>query len=578
MIKSSLRRQLVLPFVSMVAIVALAIGWVSFQATAEAVGALMQRVLLDMVGRVGGVTGNHLVEARTVLEAVVPESHGGALPPPFVASPATLEDQFWSLSVSGQPEASGRAVYFGGADGSFVGIDRTVPDRVELYLRQPGELQRRVYLIDAPGDRERLLRSDDYDPRQRPWYRAALAQPQAKPVWAPVYHDFSNARSTLTLARAVYRADRQLAGAVATDLPLAALTAALRRLKLSEHGVLFLLDADGRLVVSSSADEPFRPVEAPPRQARVGGLQTELIGAAGARAKAWKAANIDMRLPRHEQFELRGEAMEMAAARLDPKYGLDWSIVVAAPRADFMGGVTRSLYNGLLIAAVCILVALLFGLAILNRVLADIRQLTDAAHKVGAGEPLPKLEIERSDELGQLAQTFFEMERNLRTDRLTGVATREWLLQQVATLQRRGRRRFALLFVDLDNFKFINDHYGHDAGDQVLASVAARMKMAVRSSDVVARYGGDEFAVLLKDTGSMREIFAVERKLAALVEQPVELDSGGETIGVSIGWAMFPHDGDTVEKLLKVADLRMFASKKERKSVRDGSTEVVFEG
>ncbi|MGB6055831.1 MAG: cache domain-containing protein, partial [Burkholderiaceae bacterium] len=251
MIKSSLRRQLVLPFVSMVAIVALAIGWVSFQATAEAVGALMQRVLLDMVGRVGGVTGNHLVEARTVLEALAPEPHGSA--PPFVASPATLEDQFWSLSVSGQPEASGRAVYFGGADGSFIGIDRTVPDRIELYLRQPGELQRRVYLIDAPGDRERKLRSDDYDPRQRPWYRAAAAQPQAKPVWSPVYHDFSNARSTLTLARAVYRADRQLAGVVATDLPLAALTAALQRLKISEHGVVFLLDADGRLVASSSA-------------------------------------------------------------------------------------------------------------------------------------------------------------------------------------------------------------------------------------------------------------------------------------------------------------------------------------
>ncbi len=125
-----------------------------------------------------------------------------------------------------------------------------------------------------------------------------------------------------------------------------------------------------------------------------------------------------------------------------------------------------------------------------------------------------------------------------------------------------------MLFVDLDNFKFINDRYGHDAGDRVLASVAARMKLAVRSSDIVARYGGDEFLVLLKDMGSMRDIFAAEQKISSLSEQPIELAQGSETVGVSIGWARFPHDGENFEQLLKVADERMFASKKQRKAAR----------
>jgi diguanylate cyclase (GGDEF)-like protein len=221
-----------------------------------------------------------------------------------------------------------------------------------------------------------------------------------------------------------------------------------------------------------------------------------------------------------------------------------------------------------------VLIALALGVNILNRILRDIRTLTDAAQQVGNGEPLPALNIRRRDEIGQLAQTFSEMEHNLRIDKLTGVFNRESLNAQVEFLHRQAERQpdrnisFALLFIDLDRFKSINDQYGHAAGDQTLIIVAARLKSAVRGSDVVARYGGDEFVILLKGVTKLDDVIETSDKIRDIVEEPIRLEHTTVHVGVSLGWAIFPEDGTETKKLLKVADSRMFQTKKIRKAAR----------
>ncbi|MFC6519509.1 diguanylate cyclase [Undibacterium arcticum] len=205
----------------------------------------------------------------------------------------------------------------------------------------------------------------------------------------------------------------------------------------------------------------------------------------------------------------------------------------------------------------------------------DIRKLTNAAKKIGNGEPVLRLRINREDEIGQLARTFNEMEHNLRIDKLTAVFNRESLLAQIRFLKRRPNQgplektQFALLFIDLDEFKGINDHYGHDAGDQFLITVAARLKTAVRTTDVVGRYGGDEFVVLLKDVGAVSDVTAAEEKIRSIVEAPMTLQKHSVNVGVSIGWAMFPQDGRDADALMKVADSRMFDSKKDARRRAD---------
>lgn len=143
-----------------------------------------------------------------------------------------------------------------------------------------------------------------------------------------------------------------------------------------------------------------------------------------------------------------------------------------------------------------------------------------------------------------------------RRDPLTGLYNRRVLYDELGLLVRRGGPCAVVLF-DLDGFKAVNDERGHLYGDRVLEKVAAAMAGAVRRGDVVARYGGDEFAVVV--AGGRREAEAVrERVERAVVLALLEM---GVTAGVSSGTGVFPDDGRSVEELLQAADRRLYAAK-----------------
>lgn len=569
--KSSLRRQLVLPYVVLVVFVSVAIGWVSSRAGETAVITLAHRALAEMADHIRSATEQHLAGALKVLNAVYPDP--ALLPKPYPVSDdtASLEARLWI--ASGLFADVNDYVYFGGEDGRFVGVRRAGQAFVELRLREPGANTRRIYATTAPGDRSQLLRTDGFDPRTRPWYDVAAAK--SGPVWSQTYSDYTTREPTITLARAVRRADSKLVGVLATDLPLKVMSGFLRATKLSDNGVAFVMDSQGYIVATSAGEHPFKAVKGVPQRMRADEMHTVLIrNAAASIMDARSARGIE-----DSVLELAGVTgpIDVAVRPIGSQYGLDWIAVVAVPRADFMGGMSRSLVQAMAIAAICVLIALALGLTILNRILRDIRVLTDAARRVGDGEPLPSLNIRRHDEIGQLALSFSEMEHNLRIDKLTAVFNRASLIAQIGFLRRQleqksiERPNFALLFIDLDHFKKINDQYGHGAGDKALMTVAARLKDAVRVTDVVARYGGDEFVVLLKGVTKTADVVAMEEKIREVVEEPVRIDHGTVRVGVSIGWAIFPEDGEDVDALLKIADKRMFDTKKNRKAAREST-------
>jgi diguanylate cyclase (GGDEF)-like protein len=268
-------------------------------------------------------------------------------------------------------------------------------------------------------------------------------------------------------------------------------------------------------------------------------------------------------------FEMNGDKVDVAYASLGNQFGLSWTSIVVVPRSDFMGGINNSVLQSIGIVVLFIVLALIAGLLAIEHMLRDIRQLTAAALKVGNGEPLPRLHIHRKDEIGNLVKTFIEMENKLRFDRLTHVNNRDFLIAQIEFLQQHAeanpaeRINFTLLFLDLDKFKAINDTYGHAAGDQLLIVIAARLKAAVRETDTVARFGGDEFVVLLNGTSSTHDIQTTVDKIHSLVEQPIALADHTVSIGVSVGWAIYPTEAQTYSSLVDIADARMFSRKKE---------------
>lgn len=131
---------------------------------------------------------------------------------------------------------------------------------------------------------------------------------------------------------------------------------------------------------------------------------------------------------------------------------------------------------------------------------------------------------------------------------------------------RRYHHFFAILFIDLDRFKIINDTLGHEAGDQLLREISARLTSAVRGSDIVARLGGDEFVVLLQEISDATQAAAVARKILAAVIKPMELNGQECRVSASIGICLYPTDARDEVGLMKNADIAMYRAKSEGKN------------
>ena len=140
------------------------------------------------------------------------------------------------------------------------------------------------------------------------------------------------------------------------------------------------------------------------------------------------------------------------------------------------------------------------------------------------------------------------------------------LLRHAIEVAQRYQRQFAVLFIDLDRFKIINDSLGHDAGDVLLLEIANRLRQTLRSSDVVARLGGDEFVVILGETADNDDIERIARNLLSVLGQPLQLSGHECNITASIGIAMYPSDGADVQTLTKNADMAMYLAKEDGKN------------
>jgi len=149
-------------------------------------------------------------------------------------------------------------------------------------------------------------------------------------------------------------------------------------------------------------------------------------------------------------------------------------------------------------------------------------------------------------------------------DELTGLYNRAKLYEMfdcfLLTSQRAGQN-FAVLFVDLDNFKQVNDSLGHEAGDQLLRVVARRMRKYLRQDDCVARLGGDEFIILLRDVADKQAVCRVVELLIEKISSPIRLDVAMVHVGMSAGVAVYPFDGDTVQTLMRNADSALYDAK-----------------
>ena len=233
--------------------------------------------------------------------------------------------------------------------------------------------------------------------------------------------------------------------------------------------------------------------------------------------------------------------------------------------------------------------SLLLSLPLVRRITRPLALLKAGAEAASQGRFEQEIEIRTNDEIGMLAAAFNSMLGQLQdhTERIRHLAffdsvtdlpnrihVKEILGRAIASA-RRDQHRGAVLFLDLDRFKLINDTFGHDAGDLLLRGFARRLTNCLRAGDVVARpgagapdstlarLGGDEFTIVLGEIHEPADAARAARRVLESLDQPFDLDGQTVVVGTSIGVAIFPDDGDDPESLLKNADVAMYHAKEQ---------------
>lgn len=249
--------------------------------------------------------------------------------------------------------------------------------------------------------------------------------------------------------------------------------------------------------------------------------------------------------------------------------------------------IKHSLQLGLVIVIIILLVGVGISLTMTARITSPLKHLTHAAHGVITGQIEPIHLISADAEILEVEKAFNLMihwlknyrhevekyqsilERQAYYDDLTGLANRVLLKDQLKMeLNQIARRQcsIALLFLDLDRFKSINDTLGHSFGDQLLQEVAQRLRNQVRASDIVARMGGDEFILILTNLSkshqqAQHEAKHIAEQIGLTLKQPFEINGHDINTSFSIGIALSPHDSDEGEILIRNADCAMYEAK-----------------
>lgn len=201
-------------------------------------------------------------------------------------------------------------------------------------------------------------------------------------------------------------------------------------------------------------------------------------------------------------------------------------------------------------------------------VFREMRRITESfnAMSLALQEERDHLEERVKARTSELEETKERMEHMAQHDALTGLPNRrlfEEHMNQAVKMARREKVPLTLMVSDLDGFKEINDNFGHSAGDYILRVVGERISRALRESDLVARWGGDEFILLLYDAEGKEDLELVAGKIFAALEDPIEFEGKPFQVRISIGAANFPRDGEDMDSLLKQADAAMYRAKEQ---------------
>lgn len=388
------------------------------------------------------------------------------------------------------------------------------------------------------------------------------------------------------------------------------LAARERQVRAAELSASLLANSLAPMLAFDDRDSAMAELQAFARRGDL--LEIQVLGPSGQLFAHWQAdeqALLHLAMPPQPLAQLKLQAQVLGREfEVWAPAKVKGELVGAVRLRESLDGLLSTVRNLALLAVGLVALAILAASVVLRlvqrRALRPLVALAELAEQVTRDQDYSRrAPVERLDEVGRLSERFNQMlgraevwqadlSQQLRREQLVGQQMQQLANEDSLTklpnrlffqaeLQRRVAHSvehaelMALMFIDLDNFKTVNDCHGHDAGDAVLREVSQRMSRALRSSDVLCRLGGDEFALILPALGDQHAAEQLADRLIAAVREPLYIEGTLMPVGATIGLAFCPLDARDAGQLLSCADAAMYAAKRAGKNTYRRADDVV---
>lgn len=481
---------------------------------------------------------------------------------------------------------------YGSKEGNYYGVRHNVKNELEfMKSNEDTSWHSRYYEIksDLTVGRARLY-LNEFDPRKRDWYKAA--EEEKRPVFSTVYQHFFANDLAISASYPIYDHQGTLLGVLGTHVLLSKMNQELKDAVKGRKAIAYIIEKSSGELVANTEDEKNFSIDEKENMHRIHIDQIKNKTIRHAFEEYTKNASDTF----IDSSEVERYYIKISEFKRD---GLDWLIITASSEDPYVAQIEQSIIISIILSIVAILITILIWIKKIERYLSPIYELIAVTERFSAGDFSQRAKIIKQDEVGKLGQAFNKMaeeitrfidelehkvqertgqleERNRQlafakeqleissqTDFLTGLYNRKFLVEKIEQEIERCnlmKEDFTLVMMDIDYFKKINDQFGHDCGDVVLREVAQIIKSMIRTTDCIARWGGEEFLLFLPGTPVKGALRVAEKVRRAIEEHAFDCRSVCIKATMTLGVAVY-QEGESLDEVVKHADIAVYNGK-----------------
>ncbi|WP_123311229.1 bifunctional diguanylate cyclase/phosphodiesterase [Vibrio crassostreae] len=471
---------------------------------------------------------------------------------------------------------------FGSEDGNYVGFRKEANKGYTLMVQDERTNDQLVIYRGSKISEDIRSVISGYDPRIRPWYTPVATQ--KKPLWSPIYANADERQEITLSALAPIYDDNEFKAVVVSDIKINTFNAFLRKLKDRTDASVYIIDKQQRLVAHSGGGSVVSWGTGKTNKGQ------RLLATESANPVIRESASyvdqfhlIDNLGEQRFSFRLDNERYFNQITPYEDEHGLTWFIGVSIPESNLLGELPENQRNSWLLGLALSCIGVIAGLIAFNRVTQPITSTADAAKRLAKGDwdtSMPK--TGHIYETSMLVESFNEMANNLKAsfhalqsqvtyDSLTKLYSREGFID--AAKKHPDNEKGTLYLIGIDRFRDINDSLGHYNGDQLLIISAARLRGTLPSEYLLARTGGDEFAIYAPNVTQSDDVQLLTNRLLQTFASPFSMESESVVIKVSMGIVKVSNLHD-ITLLLRSSSIALSNAKQDKTNVSIYSPEM----